>query len=200
MGTGRLLRVGLGSSVSVVVKMGVAGAIQQAGSTELGRLLGERSVDVIFRAVADESPGFVSIPLARSALAVVCNADHALAGHAAVDFRALSGSALVGYPLGWEARTLSDRVLRSRGVEPRYAFEVNDTWMLLDLVEIGLGVAVFPEAIAAPRGARLREVAISGRRWDWTVRAEALAPGPSNPAAHALWTMLPDQDPALTGA
>ncbi|HEY6310809.1 MAG TPA: LysR substrate-binding domain-containing protein [Streptosporangiaceae bacterium] len=133
-------------------------------------------------------------------MAVVCNVDHALAGNAAVDLRALSGSALVGYPLGWEVRTLSDRSLRSRGVEPRYAFEVNDTRTLLDLVEIGLGVAVFPEAIAAPRGARLREIAISGRRWDWTVRAEALAPGPSNPAARALWTMLPDQKPTWTGA
>jgi hypothetical protein len=47
-------------------------------------------------------------------------------------------------------------------VEPHYAFEVNDTRTLLDLVEIGVGVAVFPEAIAAPRGARLREIAISG--------------------------------------
>ena len=44
------------------------------------------------------------------------------------------------------------------------------------------------------------EIAIKGRRWDWTVRAEALAPGPSNPAARALWTMLPDQKPTLTGA
>ena len=179
---------------------GIELRIRQAGSTELGRLLGERSVDVIFRAVADESSGFVSIPLARSFLAVVCNADHALAGHATVDLRTLSDSALVGYPPGWEVRTLSDRALRSTGVEPRYAFEVNDTRTLLDLVEIGLGVAVFPEAIAAPRGARLREIAISGRRWDWTVRAEALAPGPSNPAARALWTMLPDQEPTLTGA
>ena len=179
---------------------GIELRIRQAGSAELGRLLGERSVDVIFRAVADESTGFVSIPLARSSLAVICNADHALVGNAAVDLRALSGSALVGYPLGWEVRTLSDRALRSRGVEPRYAFEVNDTRTLLDLVEIGLGVAVFPEAIAAPRGARLREIAISGRRWDWTIRAEALAPGPSNPAARALWTMLADQEPTLTGA
>jgi DNA-binding transcriptional LysR family regulator len=84
--------------------------IRQAGSTELGRLLGERSVDVIFRAVADESTGFVSIPLACSRLAVVCSAGQALAGTAEVDLR-----------------DLSDRALRSRGVEPRYAFEVNDT-------------------------------------------------------------------------
>ena len=69
---------------------------------------------------------------------------------------------------------------------------MNDTRTLLDLVEIGLGVAVFPEALAAPRGAQLREIAISGRRWDWTVRAETLAPGPSNPAVtrHAEWARM----------
>jgi hypothetical protein len=33
-------------------------------------------------------------------------------------------------------------------------------------------------------------------RW----RDEALAPGPSNPAARALWTMLADQELTLTGA
>lgn len=49
---------------------GIEFRIQQAGSTELGRLLGERSVDVIFRAAADESSGFASIPLVRSSLAV----------------------------------------------------------------------------------------------------------------------------------
>ena len=65
--------------------------------------------------------------------------------------------------------------------------------------EVDLRDLSVPEAIAAPRGARLREIAISGRRWDWTVRAEALAPGPSNPAARALWTMLADQEPTLTG-
>ena len=81
---------------------GIELRIRQAGSTELGRLLGDRVVDVIFRAVADESSGFVSIPLASSSLAVVCHPDHALAGHAAVDLRALAGSALADYPLGWE--------------------------------------------------------------------------------------------------
>jgi hypothetical protein len=48
--------------------------------------------------------------------------------------------------------------------------------------------------------ARPERTPIKGRRWDWTVRAEALAQGPSNPAARALWTMLPDQKPTLTGA
>lgn len=42
--------------------------------------------------------------------------------------------------------------------------ELNDTQTLLDLVEVGLGVAVVPEGIAAPRGARIRQIAIRGRR------------------------------------
>jgi DNA-binding transcriptional LysR family regulator len=119
----------------VVVKMGVAGApsddcpalgpgvpsVARTARNAVTATLGDRVVDVTFRAVADESSGFVSIPLASSSLAVVCHPDHALAGHAAVDLRALSGSALAGYPLGWEVRTLSDRALRGSGVEPRYA-------------------------------------------------------------------------------
>jgi DNA-binding transcriptional LysR family regulator len=83
-------------------------------------------------------------------------------------------------------------------VEPHYGFEVNDTETLLDLVEVGLGAAVLPEAIATLRGARLRQIEISGRRWNWTMTAQTLAHGPPNPAAQALWTMLVEQ--AATGA
>lgn len=173
---------------------------QQANAAELGRLLDEHSVDVIFRAVPDEAPGLVSIPLARSPLVVACHADHALAGNAAVSLRVLADSALVGFPPGWAVRTLSDRAFHASGVEPHYAFQLNDTQTLLDLVEAGLGAAVIPEAIAATRGARLHRIMIRGRRWDWTVTAQTVAPGPPNPAARALWAMLAEQEPTLTGA
>ena len=181
---------------------GIELRLQQASAVELGRLLGEHSVDVIFRAEPDESSGLVSIPLAQSPLVVVSSADSLLGGKPAVRLRALSDSALVGFPLGWAVRTISDRAFRTSGIEPHYAFEVNDTETLLDLVEVGLGVAVLPEAIAQSRGARLRQIAISGRRWEWTITAQALAPEPPNPAARALWTMLADkkdQGEAYTG-
>src|SRR6476469_7209789 len=157
---------------------GIELRLQQASAVELGRLLGEHSVDVIFRAEPDESSGLVSIPLAQSPLVVVSSAD----------------SALVVFPLVGSVRTISDRAFRTSGIEPHYAFEVNDTETLLDLVEVGLGVAVLPEAMATSRGARLRQIAISGRRWDWTITAQALAPEPPNPAARALWTMLADKE------
>ena len=117
-----------------------------------------------------------------------------------MSLRVLSDRALIGYPPGWGVRTLSDLALRARGVEPHYAFEVNDTQTLLDLVEVGLGVALLPEVIADQRAPRLRRLAISGRRWDWTMRAQILAPGPPNPAARALWAMLVEAPPGVGDA
>ena len=103
------MRAGLWPSVSVVVKMGVAGA-RPGDCLALG-------------------PGHAPVArIARNAVTATRVSTIARAMITAeVDLRDLSGSALVGYPLGWEVRTLSDRALRSRGVEPRYAFEVNDT-------------------------------------------------------------------------
>jgi DNA-binding transcriptional LysR family regulator len=170
---------------------GIELRLQQASSAELSRLLGERSVDVIFRAGSGEPlPGLVSIPLARSPLVVACNADHSLADETAVELRALSGIALVGYPIGWGTRDLSDRAFHAIGVEPHYAFEVSDIPTLLNLVEAGLGAALVPDAIAAARGNQLRRIAIKGPRWDYVIAAETLVPKPENPAAQALWTIL----------
>jgi DNA-binding transcriptional LysR family regulator len=170
---------------------GIELKLRHASSAELGRLLGEHIADVVFRSgSAEASPGVVSIPLAQSPLVVVCSPEDVLAGNAVVDLRDLGDAALVGFPAGWGIRTLSDLAFRSRGVEPHSAFEVNDTQTVLDLVEFGLGVALLPEVIAATRKGRLRQIPIRGPRWNWTISAQALGPGPSTPAARALWTML----------
>lgn len=169
--------------------------LRHASSAELGQLLREHVVDLVFRSEsAEPSPGLVSIPLARSPLVVVCRPEDALGSSAAVDLPDLADASLVGFPAGWGIRTVSDLAFRSRGVEPHPAFEVNDTQTVLDLVESGLGVALLPEVIAATRGARLRQIAIRGRRWDWTVSAQTLAPGPPTPAARALWAMLIERE------
>jgi DNA-binding transcriptional LysR family regulator len=132
----------------------------------------------------------VSIDIASSPLVVVCSTGQSISTKDVVGLRALAEIALVGYPLGWGVRSLSDTALRSTGMEPRYAFEVNDTATLLDLVEAGLGVALVPEAIAGPRRSTLHVARVSGRKWYWRIVAQAVAPGPSNPAARAFWTML----------
>jgi DNA-binding transcriptional LysR family regulator len=67
--------------------------------------------------------------------------------------------------------------------------EVNDSDTVLDIVESGLGVAIVPEGIVRTRP-NLRTITISTGSWYWTVGAHVVAPGPVNPAARALWTML----------
>jgi DNA-binding transcriptional LysR family regulator len=169
-------------------------SLRQGNSEELGRRLSERSVDVVFRANVDESPAnLVSVPLAQSRLVFACSPEHTLANQTAVKLSTLSELPLVSYPPGWGTRALSDRAFRGIGMEPRYAFEVNDIPTLLGLVEIGLGAALIPDAIAA-RSHRLRRVAIDGPAWDYVIAAESLAPSPQNPAARALWAMLADGD------
>lgn len=67
---------------------------------------------------------------------------------------------------------------------------VNDTDTLLDLVEAGLGVAIIPEATGRLRPG-LHEMAARDGHWNCTVGAQILAPTSVNPAARALWEMLP---------
>lgn len=170
------------------------------GSAELVRLLGEHRVDVIFTAEpVAASRGFSSILLARSPLVAVCESDHALARRQAVTLRALAAAVLIGFPPGWGVRTLSDVAFRAHGLEPHYAFEVNDTSTLLDLVAAGLGVALLPKALARPGDPRLRQVAISGRRWEWVISAQTLGAHPANPAAQAFWNILAERALVATG-
>jgi DNA-binding transcriptional LysR family regulator len=148
----------------------------------------------VFRANFDESSAnLVSVPLARSRIVFACDPDHALSDEAAVELSALADLPLVSYPPGWGTRVLSDRAFRSSGVEPHYAFEVNDIPTLLSLVEIGLGAALIPDAIAA-RSRRLRRVEVHGPVWDYVIAAETVAPRPQNPAARALWAMLQEDE------
>lgn len=164
--------------------------LRQGSSAELGRMLDERAVDLIFRAAFNgSSSNLVSVPLARSPLVFACHAGHPFSDLDAVELRALSDLQLVSYPRGWGTRELSDLAFRAVGVEPHYAFEVNDIPTLLSLVEAGLCAALIPEAIAG-RSRRLRRVALDGPPWDYVIAAQTLAPSPRNPAARALWDML----------
>jgi DNA-binding transcriptional LysR family regulator len=166
--------------------------LRQASSVELGRLLSEHSVDLIFRARFEESSNLISFPLARSSIVFACSPNHQFANKATVELRTLSDLPLVSYPVGWGTRELSDRALRSVGLEPHYAFEVNDIPTLLSLVESGLGVALIPEAIAA-RARRVRRVPLKGQRREYVIVAETTSPKPQNPAARAMWTMLTER-------
>jgi DNA-binding transcriptional LysR family regulator len=170
---------------------GIELRLRHVPSAEQAQLLYEHAADIIFTTgSAHLPPEVVSIPLVESPLVVTCPPDHPLARRAAVELRAVAGHPQVGFPPGSGVRALADQAIRSRGLEPRYGFEVNDTVTVLDLVEAGLGIALLPTILASIRP-HLSQVSIKGRSWTWTIVAETLAPAPPNPAARALWDILP---------
>jgi DNA-binding transcriptional LysR family regulator len=176
---------------------GIELKLQQASAAELGRSLRMHTVDLIFTIGTDQTaPEILSTSLVRSPVIIACRADHPLAANKAVELKRLANESLVGYPPGWGVRDLTDQAMHSVGLEPHYAFEINDTTTLLDLVQAGCGIAVLPEVIAALRP-DLHGITIKGRDRLWTIAAQVLAPAPPNPAARALWEMLDGpEDPA----
>jgi DNA-binding transcriptional LysR family regulator len=118
---------------------GVSLKLQQASASDLGQMLRDHVVDLIFTLESDQpAPEILSLPMVRSRVVVACRSDHVLADEAAVELRVLVDHPLVSFPLGWGVRTLTDQALRSIGAEPHYAFEVNDTSTVLDLVQAGI--------------------------------------------------------------
>jgi DNA-binding transcriptional LysR family regulator len=170
---------------------GIHLAFRQASTADLGGLLADREVDVIFTSDSDDRfPDLLSIPLLRTPLVIAFSPDDPFSGRWAIPLRSLRDRAQVGFPLGWGIRTLTDMAMIDAGVQPNYEFEVNDTNTLLDLVEGGLGVTVIAEALVESLRPQLGWVPIKGRQWHWVVAAQALGPIPPNPAARALWAML----------
>lgn len=170
---------------------GIHIAFRQASTAELGRLLTDREVDVIFTTEPDDKPPeIVSIPLLRTPLVIAFSSDDPLAGRWAIPLKALGDRPQVGFPPEWGIRILADKAMTDAGVQPNYEFEVNDTNTLLDLVEGGLGVTVMAQALVELLRPQLGWAPIKGRQWDWVIAAQALAPTPPNPAARALWEML----------
>lgn len=164
--------------------------LRQTSSAHLAALLAEGRLDVIFTTPVDDPPeGVQSFPVLRSPLVLITATDDAPAGRAPVDLVTVAQHRMVGFPVGWGIRTLTDYGMRSAGVEPRVDLEVNDVMSLLDLVESGLGVAAVPDAIARLRPS-LTTTPLADTSLYWSVAAQTTAPTPVNPAARVLWEML----------
>ena len=175
---------------------GIELKLQQASAAELGHMLHERVVDLIFTIGAEQTgPDVLYRPVVRSPVIVACRCDHPVAAEEAVELSRLAEEPLVGYPHGWGVRDLTNEAMQSAGIQPHYAFEINDTTTVLDLIQAGCGVGIIPEVIAALRP-ELCRVAIKGRQRLWTIAAQVLGPTPPNPAARAFWAMLDGLDVA----
>jgi DNA-binding transcriptional LysR family regulator len=171
--------------------------LRHASSADLVQFVHDGTLDLTFATATDErDDDLLTMPLVRSPLVALCRRDDEWRGRDSVALATVAEREQVGFPVGWGVRTLVDRAMRSAGLEPSTNLEVNDSDTLLDIVEAGLGVAIVPEGIVRVRP-NLRTITISTGSWYWIIGAHVIAPGPVNPAARALWTMLrPDEIPA----
>jgi DNA-binding transcriptional LysR family regulator len=175
--------------------------LRQASSAELHRLLmsGELDLAIASPPASSTVDRLVAVDLFRTPLVLACRADDPLASREIVAMSDLAGRNLIGFPRGWAMRALADRLMQESGVQLDVNLEVNDTSILLDLVDAGLGVALIAEALAMQRRP-LRPVPFHAPTVEWIVSAVAAAPGPANPAARELWRLITQFPRPATGS
>lgn len=104
------------------------------------------NVDFGVVAFPQKRPGFVVVPFREDKLVLVTPRGHALAEHKQVSVKKLAGEAFVGFERDIPTRKETDRILRRYGVEARYVMELDNIEVIKRVVEIGLGLAILPEA------------------------------------------------------
>ena len=107
--------------------------------------------------------GITVMPFREDRLVIVCPPQHPLARFRQVSIKKLAGEPLVGFDRDIPTRRETDRVLRRHGLETRYVMELDNAEIMKRVVEIGLGVAILPEAAVRPevKGGSLVAVQVS---------------------------------------
>lgn len=157
--------------------------LRQGGSDELVELVRTGRLDVAFVArPAREPENVVVTPLESESLVLACAPEHPAAGKPRAKLADLMDDQFVDFPPTWGTRDLADRVLAAAGVERRVALEVTDVHSLLDLVAVGLGVALVPRSFSVKTKA-VRFIELEGDVPAWeTVSVTADPPSPASAA------------------
>jgi DNA-binding transcriptional LysR family regulator len=167
---------------------GVDIRLRFAGSAELVEAVTSGQTDVAL--IVDTglpTQGVRLVPLATHGLIVLSHPDRGLPTEPC-EIADLAAQQLVGFQPGWGCRVLAERAFASAGMDYRPSMEVNDVHSLLDLVGLGLGVAVVPAPFGLKRPDQLRATPLGAGSPQWTA-ALAVAEEPS-PAATAFLNQL----------
>jgi DNA-binding transcriptional LysR family regulator len=123
------------------------------GPGALVELVGEGRLDFAFSVTIREPPQGVRFQtLGTDAYAVLVARDHPLARVGPLTADDLSAVPFVASLPGTTERADLDYQLRTLGVQPRIAFEVNGVGDMLALATRGVGVVLLPEQLAATAG------------------------------------------------
>lgn len=167
----------------------------QGDSLHLLDKLRDGRLDLAFLPICDVPSGIATTLIACEDLVVIAAPEHPLARRASLPLAALAGAAFVDFEPDWGTRRLVDRAFGEAGLARRTAFEVNDLETLMEMVALGLGVALVPEPVALARAPRLRAIPLAGSDLCWEVVAAyrdsgAAAAGPAEPAARRFLDLV----------
>jgi DNA-binding transcriptional LysR family regulator len=116
------------------------------GSAEMAVQVAEGTLDLAFVALHEAPAGVELTPLASEPVALICAAEHRLAGLPSITLADLAGEPIAETPPGWGTRIISERAFAAAGIERTPAFEINDISTILDLVRNDLAVTLLPAA------------------------------------------------------
>ena len=153
--------------------------LRTGGSGELAGMVAQGKLDVAFVARPAVLPDDVVVtPLASEPMVLACAPTHRLAGAARVPVAALAGERFVDFVPDWGPRDLVDSVAGDRHV----ALEVTDVHSLLDMVAVGLGVALVPQSFSVKTD-RVQFIGLADRLPKWETVTVTAAPASAGATA-----------------
>lgn len=146
--------------------------LRTGGSGELTGMVARGKLDVAFVARPAAPPGDVVVtPLAAEPMVLACAPTHRLATAPRVAISALADERFVDFAPDWGPRDLVDSVVGNRHV----ALEVTDVHSLLDMVAVGLGIALVPQSFSVKTD-RVRFIGLGDRLPKWETVTVTAAP------------------------
>jgi DNA-binding transcriptional LysR family regulator len=175
------------------INPGIEVRLRQGDTVGLIEQLRTGRLDLAFLPLLDPPDEVVTGIIACEDLVAVLPKTHPLAGQKDVPLRDLIDYPFVDFEIGWGTRPLVDRAFGQAGVHRRTVFDVTDLETVIDLVGLGLGIALLPETIAELRQSKISvcELAEPAICWELVVahqRSEGNTP--VNAAANAFLDLL----------
>ncbi len=171
-------------------------SLRVGASEELVEQVQEGAIDVAFLGLPTTARplGVNARELARDRLVAVVAPDHPLARESSVSLRRLSAEVFVDLPARTAGRIQSDQAFAAAGLSRDVAFEVTTAYLIAQLVEQGLGIAMFAAAyVPQLTGVTTIEVTDAPARVEYVIWSR----GSRTPAATAFLAIL--DIPDVTG-
>jgi DNA-binding transcriptional LysR family regulator len=123
----------------------VAISVFRGTAVEIFDKVATRDVDIgLSYLLARPPPNAFVEPLASGAMVLACSYEHRLAGRSAVSLDDVSEEPFITMPPGWATRSVVDEAFDEAGLHPVSQVEVTGLDTFLELVRVGLGVAIVP--------------------------------------------------------